>query len=185
MRRARTAPADQRGMVLVASLLLLLVVTIMAVSLFRSFGIDEKIAGNTREKQVALAAAETAEQYAEQWLSNTPVTAINCTQPLVAPLSQACTNLLPDFTNLPWYSNGNPAGVTWQPGGNAQYAQAPAYYISLLGAGTAPDGITPGTVYQIDAAGYGNVPGAKAVVESTFIVVNCTVLNVGNQEPCN
>ena len=39
----------ERGMVLVTSLLLLLVVTILAISMFRSFGVDEKIAGNIEE----------------------------------------------------------------------------------------------------------------------------------------
>ena len=37
--------------------------------MFRSMGLDEKIAGNMRDKQRALNAAETAEQYAENWLS--------------------------------------------------------------------------------------------------------------------
>ena len=59
----------QRGMVLVTSLLLLLVVTMLAISMFRSMGLDEKIAGNMRDKQRALNAAETAEQFAESWLS--------------------------------------------------------------------------------------------------------------------
>ena len=39
--------------------------------MFRSFGMQEKIAGNMREKQRALQAAVSAEQYAEWWLSNT------------------------------------------------------------------------------------------------------------------
>jgi type IV pilus assembly protein PilX len=207
MIRPGTPPAAQRGMVLIASLLLLLVVTIMAVSLFRSFGIDEKIASNTREKQIALAAAEAAEQYAEQWLADNSVTAVNCTALLVAPLSQACSNAAPaafdpgpngsqSVTNLPWKINNVSAGVTWQPSGmqtagvaggngaNGQYTDLPVYYISYLGAGTAPDGVSQGSVYQIDAAGYGSVQGTKAVVESTFIVVPCKNFNVGEVDPC-
>ena len=68
--------SNQHGVVLVTSLLLLLVVTIMALSMFRSFGIQEKIAGNVREKQRAVQAAVSAQQYAEWWLgakSNAPV----------------------------------------------------------------------------------------------------------------
>ena len=42
----------------------------MALSMFRSFGIQEKIAGNMREKQRAVAAAVSAEVYAENWLIN-------------------------------------------------------------------------------------------------------------------
>src|SRR5579864_7550374 len=63
-------PPNQAGMVLISSLLLLLVVTIMALSMFRSFGMQEKIAGNVREKQRALQAANSAQQYAEWWLAN-------------------------------------------------------------------------------------------------------------------
>ena len=192
--------APQRGIVLIASLLLLLVVTIMAVSLFRGFGIDEKIAGNTREKQIALAAADTAEQYAEQWLADNIVTTTVCTKQLVAPLSQACSNQAPaafdplptgvsSVTNLPWQIAGKPAGVSFLPVNvpslDAVTVNPPTYYISYLGPGTAPDGVSPGTVYQIDAAGYGRITSTAAVVESTFIVVTCKDLNVGEQEPCN
>src|SRR5271170_6586387 len=60
--------SEQRGVVLVSSLLLLLVVTIIALAMFRSFGIQERIAGNMREKQRALQAAVSAQTYAEQWL---------------------------------------------------------------------------------------------------------------------
>ena len=60
----------QRGLALVTALLLLIVVTIMALSMFRSFGIQERIAGNTRDKQRAINAAESAQQYAEYWLTS-------------------------------------------------------------------------------------------------------------------
>jgi len=62
--------ARQRGMVLVVSMLLLVVVTLLAVAMFRSMGVGAKIAGNVREKQRALHAAESAEQYAVNWLSS-------------------------------------------------------------------------------------------------------------------
>jgi len=56
-------------MVLVSGLLLLLVVTIMALSMFRSFGMQEKIAGNMREKQRAVQASVSTQEYAEWWLT--------------------------------------------------------------------------------------------------------------------
>ena len=58
------------GIVLISSLLLLLIVTVMALSMFRSFGVQEKIAGNMREKQRALQVALSTQQYAEWWLAN-------------------------------------------------------------------------------------------------------------------
>jgi len=38
------------GVALISSLLLLLIITILALSMFRSFGTQERIAGNLREK---------------------------------------------------------------------------------------------------------------------------------------
>ncbi len=69
MNRPQKLRFAQTGIVLVSSLLLLLVVTIMALSIFRSFGIQEKIAGNTREKQRALQGAISAQQFAESWIA--------------------------------------------------------------------------------------------------------------------
>ncbi len=67
---ARGARATlERGMALISSLLLLLIITILALSMFRSFGSQEKIAGNLREKERALHAAESVQQYAEWWLT--------------------------------------------------------------------------------------------------------------------
>ena len=87
----------QRGMVLVSSLLLLVVVTILAIGMFRTFGLDEKIAGNTRDKQRALQAAVSAQQYAEWWLSTgADVSNTNCTGMVTAPTAvQVCLNPLP------------------------------------------------------------------------------------------
>ena len=69
MSRGQRRGRREGGLVLISSLLLLVVVTILAVGLFQNFGIQEKIAGNLREKQRALAAAEAAQEYAEWWLA--------------------------------------------------------------------------------------------------------------------
>ena len=69
-RRTAQLPARHKGMALITGLLLLLVVTIIAVSMFRGYGVEEQIAGNTREKQRSLNGAISAEQYAEWWLTS-------------------------------------------------------------------------------------------------------------------
>ena len=95
----------QRGMVLVTALLMLIVVTILALAMFRSFGLDQKIAGNLREKQRALSAAETAEQYAEYWLTGGGGSAnsgmVVCTSVAPASAPQICSNALTSATSLP------------------------------------------------------------------------------------
>jgi type IV pilus assembly protein PilX len=170
--------STQNGMVLITALLLLIVVTILAVGLFRSFGLDEKIAGNLREKHRALNAAETAEQYAEWWLSQgNPTNGVPCTslQPTIA-TTTVCSNVIANAATLPlpWTVGVNyiPAvpslmNVT-QAGGQDTYYFAPAFYISFLGA--APGPVGSGTIYQIDAVGYAGSPDTAAVVESTYII---------------
>jgi type IV pilus assembly protein PilX len=184
-RRARIA--TQRGMVLISAMLLLLVVTILAVGMFRGFGIDEKIAGNTREKQLALNAAESSEQFAEWWIStgaNGAGLAITPSCTAVAPVGtvgQVCQNALPNVTTLPWT-----AGVTYTmptPGGvamNFNFAAQPQFYIQQL----AP--LNGSNVYQIDSVGYGGSPNTAAVVEATFICIQKVtppLSNPGNGGP--
>jgi type IV pilus assembly protein PilX len=164
-------------MVLVTTLLLLVVVTILAVSLFRSYGLDEKIAGNLREKHRAVSAAETAEEYAEWWLAaGNGTTGVTCTSPVPMSAITVCSNALTTPTQLPWAS-----GTTYQPslptlmplngglgGGQNTYVAPPVFYITYLGPW--PAGNAQGTVYQIDAVGYAGSPDTAAVVESTYLV---------------
>jgi type IV pilus assembly protein PilX len=153
---------SQSGIVLVSSLLLLLVVTIMALSIFRSFGIQERIAGNTRDKQRALQVAESVQQYAEVWIANSsgaPVavaTGIASSADSVCAASgtmpttpQICVNNLTSLgasvTGAPWKSGSQYIGVQYTPPGmsvsggatgtvsNDVYFNQPAFYITDLG----------------------------------------------------
>jgi type IV pilus assembly protein PilX len=179
------APVSQRGVVLVSSLLLLIVVTIIALSMFRSFGVQEKIAGNMREKQRALQAAESAEVFAEIWLQNNAINgaSVNCAGVLNGNIGegQICANTLTslniDVTSPPYA----PGGVTFLPTNmligtasvaagvtNPTYFGKPTFYISDMGPSADPT--VPGEIYQIDAYAYGGSINTTAVVESTYAV---------------
>jgi type IV pilus assembly protein PilX len=190
----RGAPArPQGGMALVTSLLLLMIVTIIALSMFRSFGSQEKIAGNLREKDRALHAAVSVEQYAEWWLTtpngsiaaSSPVTctaaapklSANAGQGQICTLASALQNLI-GLNNLsqqvPWpttYVQYSPLGMATptQAGANndPQFALTPGFYITDLG----PAADVQGEAYLIDAFSSGSAVGAArtvAVVESTY-----------------
>jgi type IV pilus assembly protein PilX len=193
----RSLTAGQRGMALVSSMLLLMIITILAVSMFRSFGMQEKIAGNVREKERALHAAESAEQYGEWWLTsgnNLLSGAVACGAPLLsanAGEGQICSNTLLSLginvTQVPWTTagvGGGPVGVSLLPTGmtigaggssnNPLYYAAPVFYVADVG--VAADG--QGEAYRIDAVGYGGSANAVAVVESTYEVAK-GVSNLG------
>jgi len=182
----------ERGMALITSLLLLLIITILALSMFRGFGSQEKIAGNLREKARAVHAAESAQQYAEWWLlqgNNAAIGSGTCSAPLLnANLGRGeiCDQPLPDAVGLtgqyvtdvplPWA-----LGVTYTPPNmnvtpanasltvnvsNEPYYAAPGFYIEDLG--IAKD--QAGEAYRIDAYGYGGSATTVAIVESTYEV---------------
>jgi type IV pilus assembly protein PilX len=184
MMNSPDSPRSERGMVLVSSLLLLIVVTIIALSMFRSFGIQEKIAGNMREKQRALSAAVSAEEFAENWLMNNATSVpVTCAAGILNGNTgggQICSNplstVVTDITTVPW-----PIGVQFQPANmvisqspsvssptNPTYYGQPMYYISDMGPSIDPT--IPGEIYQIDAYGYGGTLATVAEVESTYAV---------------
>jgi type IV pilus assembly protein PilX len=191
MSTARTLRGQQRGVALVTSLLLLLIITILALSMFRSFGSLEKIAGNLREKDRALHAAVSAQQFAEWWLTQ-PAAVADTTTPVscavgpplngnaLPPEGQICStatsllNLGIDATSVTpvlWggisYVQYLPPGSTVGqvgPNGDAPYALTPGFYISDLG----PSADAEGEVYQIDAFSSGATTGTIAVVESVY-----------------
>ena len=182
MRRHLANPAPERGMALISALLLLLVMTIMAVGMFRSFGLQEKIAGNTREKQRSLHSSESAQAYAEWWLTsnnglNTLNTPVNCTKQVSADTGQTqiCTNALTKPTDpTSWTAMGNsytPPGLTVGSGGVDTYYSLPAFNISFLYAPPFDTQTkTQTSFYQVDALGYGGTSGAASVVESLYEV---------------
>jgi type IV pilus assembly protein PilX len=182
-----TTNKRERGMALVSSMLLLLILTIIALSMFRSFATQEHIAGNLREKERALHAATSAQQYAEWWLnqgSNAATGAIACaagTLSANANQGQIC-NQTPQLAGMqlltvfPWTTQVTylPPGMSVTAGvnganGDPPYALTPGFYITDLG----PAGDGQGEAYQIDAYGTGttaiNVASTTvAVVESTY-----------------
>jgi type IV pilus assembly protein PilX len=188
--------SKQHGVVLISSLLLLLVVTIMALSMFRSFGMQERIAGNVREKQRALQNANSAQQYAEWWLANQSgaiyavsqgsasyadstcnATAIdaNLAVPLICSPVTGLTAISGTTAAL-WPVSAGTVGAAYTPPGMSAslYAVRPHFYITDVGALASGRG----EAYQVDAYGYGQSNSAIAVVESTVAVV-CLVCNVG------
>jgi type IV pilus assembly protein PilX len=195
METRQGARRTQRGVALISAMLLLIIITILGLSMFRSFPTQEKIAGNVREKERALHAADSAQQYAEWWLMQSNNVAngdiicgaqaallnananVNVGQICSNPLSTLLGSILA-VSNVPWTVGGAPVGVQYVPNGmtvagnalvtagDSAYASAPVFYIADLGAA----GDAAGEAYQIDAYAYGGSANTVAVVESVYEV---------------
>jgi len=182
-------PVRQRGMALVSALLLLLVMTILGISMFRTFGTQEKIAGNTREKQRAIHTADSAEAYAEWWLSSqggiNATAGLPCTTLINAGPSttQVCSSQLStvvpgaDVSIVPWTNSGaqvgiayTPPGLLTTPGVQDSYYQVPRFYISYITGFYNPTTHAQNSSYVINAVGWGGTPSSVSVVEATYVV---------------
>jgi len=166
-------------MVLVSALLLLLVTTMLGVAMLRSFGFLQAIAGNTREKQRAMHAAQSAQSYAEWWLTQSQgqnaTTGRTCASGLDNNLANIaiCDAVLQNPAALPWTSGFYyfPPGMpTGNPGAPGNYASAPLFYIAYLGTTyNSSSGIQTNS-YRLDALGYAGTMSSTAVTESTYNV---------------
>ena len=183
--------STQLGMVLITTMLLLVVVTILALAMFRGVGLEERIAGNTMEKQRAVQAAVSAQQYGEQWLasnvSSSPAVDCSASASSSSGTPTICTNILATsldsgapVSTVPWSIGGAAVGYSYNPvntaastnyfpinasGGLNTYAAAPVVYISLLGQDAT---LSNAVDYRVDAWSYAGAQSTVAVVESTY-----------------
>ena len=169
---------SERGMVLISSLLLLVIVTVLALAMFRSYGIQERIAGNVREKQRAIQSAVTAQQYAEWWLSsgnNANSAPVACSSTILdANLGQGqiCTlgtglATPADYGSWTGYVRFRPPNMNTTTAGNpSYYVDIPRFYITDMGTSAA----SQAEIYKVTAVGFGASQNSVAVVESTYSV---------------
>jgi len=169
------------GFVLIAALAMLLMLTLLSLGMFRSLGLEERIAGNTREKADAFYAAQSALQNAEAWLSAGnagEATACSATSPSPTPQICSVPTTLPQQTLATTLWNTT-YGTTFVPpvvviNGNvqaqmtaAQYYANPQYSITLLGKDPSN---ANANLYQITAQGFGGTQNSVAVVQSVYSV---------------
>ncbi len=162
---------SEQGFILVASLVILLVLTMLGVTMFRGSGLNEKIANNMKEKGRALQMAQSALHHAEYLLLTNGaqmVTSVNCSGVMTAPtICQAPAVTIQDSATGPSLSNGY--ADTNAPGySSSTYYAAPQFYIRFLG----PTATGNGMIYDITALGYGGNPSAVAVVENTYQITS-------------
>lgn len=171
----------QRGAALVISLLILLVMTLIGVTAMQTTVMEERMAGNLRNTNLAFQAAEAALREAENYLA--PLTATNRPTAVNACGTPPCTvweanQLTTDFANQTrtwWTTNGIEYGTNLAADIDMSETNDDPYYVieelefvsdSLVIPQAATN--SGGTqFYRVTAAGVGGDPNAQAVVQST------------------
>jgi type IV pilus assembly protein PilX len=163
----------QRGASLVIAMMFLIVLTVLGLVAVRSSTVQERMAGNDRDRAIAFEAAEAALRDAERDVR------VNLTP--ADPFDNACTVATANWNSISWAGAtsriyGTRTGVGAYP---LAVANPPRYIVELMddvqaGAGSSAGG-RPGsstgnaTPYRITARGWGRRPGTQVELQSVFI----------------
>jgi len=171
MRKIKPFRSYQRGAVLVVSMLLLLVMTILALSISQTTTLEERMAGNTRDMELAFQASEAGVRAGELRLTNV-------TDPVACGDLTTCDSLTQgtfgaiNFSGLLktwWDSNGVEYGLA---GSHdiTEVTEDPKYVVRVRGrtSDTLVVGGQKVTYYEITSRSYGKTDTSQAVVQSVY-----------------
>lgn len=181
--------ARESGAVLVVSLIMLLLVTVLGLSTIGTTTMQEKMAANTRDKDLAFQAAELALKVAEKALEEEGLTALDftpeCSNGLCAPHLMSASfsrwedpNLCSSGEDI-WSCNKSRAVGDADVVDLNIHSQPPRYFIEILADLDTADRLNVGnigdsvhseevTVYRITAIGYGGSATSQTVLQSTY-----------------
>ncbi len=136
MLRTNFKQFKQKGIALFVSLMLLLILTIIAVSAMKSSMMEVRMADNFYNRLLADEGAETATRAAESWLSTQAIININNPQPFAGATAPYCTNCNYATQSWAWFSD--PIGDlnndgTSDTGTGTQTAGSEGAHVSLTG----------------------------------------------------
>ncbi|HHJ39307.1 MAG: hypothetical protein AXA67_02245 [Methylothermaceae bacteria B42] len=174
MEKRFSASRAQSGAALVVSLLMLTVLTMLGVSAMQSTILQEKMAGNYRNRNLAFNAAETALRDAERYIAanisaDSPFTT-TCASGLCLPSSTGT----PVWENIDWSDAGNV--LTYGVGGGGTIAgisSNPTMIIEILDELPQSNSLEAGVVfesnlYRITARGVGGTDSAVVILQETL-----------------
>lgn len=172
------ASRSQRGAVLVVSLIVLLVLTILAVSMSQTARLQERMTGNMRDADLAFQSAESALRGAETKISSYNTNPNTCAAPkddancdIFETLSLKTIDLRTDKSF--WEANGIEYGVIGkQEIGDVE--SDPGFVIEFVEfvadePGALPPDLSKGrSFYEITSRSPGKVTTTQAVLQSTY-----------------
>lgn len=173
---------QQKGFILVVSLIFMAVMSILAIYMFSGFTTDAVLSANSREKSRSLDAAQSALDYALLWLGtggntyNGTSTGGACTgtgttpcifTPAAALSSNTAAN---DPSTWTVYTTFTPTGMNVVSGGGSAntYNTPPSYYIQYVGTGIGAN--AGAALYQVTASAQGGNLAATSVAQAIYAV---------------
>lgn len=164
----------QKGVVLIVSLVMLLLLTLIGITGAQVTSLEEKMAGNSRDQNIAFQAAESTLLVAEEFIMANP---INGTYTAVA--DDNTDGLLtvvdpePDyFLANTWASNSveTPASFGGNVNNSLTSISNPRYIIQRMG--LVPGRSPPESAFKITARAQGLNPGTQVILQEIFARTN-------------
>ncbi len=150
---------QQSGVVLVISLIMLLLLTLIGITGTQVTGLEEKMAGNVRDQNIAFQAAESALFEAEKFILANPTTAATYT---------GNNGLLdlgdsePDFFDTSQWVAATSASTPADFGDNFGISADPRYIIKKIHQNGATN------VFRITARAVGRTPGTQVILQEIY-----------------
>ncbi|AMN47267.1 type IV pilus assembly protein PilX [Steroidobacter denitrificans] len=167
-----TSPTSQQGTVLVVSLLVLLVMTILALSASQATRMQERMAGATRDMDVAFQASEAGLRNSEEMLDQLSVQPDPCSSPgcQVYQIDVLPADLR--YLDKNWWDSHGRIFMEGEDNLDIVHEQPQAVVEELA---FVPDSLTVGqgaptgkTYYRVTSRGFGATDKAESVLQSTY-----------------
>ena len=161
----------QCGSVLAIALIFLLLMTLIGVTAMRTTTLQERMAGNMRDRNLAFQAAEVALREGERFLSDTVVVGpFTNSGGLYQPAGDGQVN---PWLAIDWLVDGNSLATN---AGLSDVARQPRYIVEEMAAGSTenPAGLeadatlTETRVYRITAVGWGGNINSQVMLQTRF-----------------
>jgi len=179
-----TPPRRQRGVVLIVSLILLMILTLIGVTAMQTSSLEERMAGNALDKHLAFQAAEAALRAAENELDKSIDAVQEFTTGYLGELDYS--NDLPtevwQWENDEIKSSGKDGMPRWAEFDNQDIMEMgvkhpPHYAVELLDVGvtaqtmvTQADAPVPqGDVFRVTAVGWGATENTRIMLQSFYL----------------
>ena len=171
---------SQRGAVLIVALVLLLVLTVLGTASIRDTTMEERMAGNFRDRSAALEAAESALRTGEAGVSNTTTYSLMAFDGTGGTYEVTMASVSVDPATGSNYGLTVPSSVLTY-SGKLLVSQVPEYYVEKLPAVVmGKSNLAIGTQnlppkihhYRVTARGYGVSPNTDVTLQSTYFSWN-------------
>jgi type IV pilus assembly protein PilX len=153
---------QESGSSLVVALVILLVLTVLGIFAMQVTALEERMAGNLRDRELAFQAAEAALREGEAFLRTANLPPFNETNGLYQPLDPA-TNFVPLWATINW---SDPNASRAYGGQLSRVSAQPRYIIEELPA--IADQPAKIRFYRITARGVGGTTTAVVFLQTTF-----------------